>query len=163
VQDITERKALEQELDQHRHHLEGLVQSRTAELETARAEAERLARVKSEFLANMSHEIRTPLNAVLGLAQIGARDSAGRAAHGTFARIREAGEHLLGVINDVLDFSKLEAGRVVVDRQPLALAAVIDNVRSLISERGVSKGLKFGVDMAPDLPEWVAGDAQRLR
>jgi PAS domain S-box-containing protein len=163
TQDITDRKALEQELDQHRHHLEGLVQSRTAELETARAEAERLARVKSEFLANMSHEIRTPLNAVLGLAQIGARDSAGRAAHGTFARIREAGEHLLGVINDVLDFSKLEAGRVVVDRQPLALAAVIDNVRSLISERAVSKGLKFGVDMAPDLPEWVAGDAQRLR
>ena len=163
VQDITERKAMERELDQHRHHLEGLVQSRTAEMETARAEAERLARVKSEFLANMSHEIRTPLNAVLGLAQIGARDSAGRTAHATFARIREAGEHLLGVINDVLDFSKLEAGRVVVDRQPLALAAVIDNVRSLIGERAVSKGLKFGVDMAPGLPEWVAGDAQRLR
>lgn len=163
VQDITERKALEQELDQHRHHLEGLVQSRTAELESARAEAERLARVKTEFLANMSHEIRTPLNAVLGLAQIGARDSAGRAAHATFARIREAGEHLLGVINDVLDFSKLEAGRVVVDRQPLALAAVIDNVQSLISERAVSKGLRFGVDLAPGLPGWVAGDAQRLR
>ena len=162
VQDITERKALEQELDQHRHHLEVLVQSRTAEMETARAEAERLARVKSEFLANMSHEIRTPLNAVLGLAQIGARDSAGRVAHATFTRIREAGEHLLGVINDVLDFSKLEAGRVVVDRQPLALAAVIDNVRSLTSERAASKGLRFGVDLAPDLPEWVAGDAQRL-
>ena len=163
VQDITERKALERELDQHRHHLENLVQSRTAELESARAEAERLARVKTEFLANMSHEIRTPLNAVLGLAQIGARDSAGRAAHATFARIREAGVHLLGVINDVLDFSKLEAGRVVVDRQPLALAAVIDNVHSLISERAVSKGLRFGVDLAPGLPGWVAGDAQRLR
>ncbi len=108
--DITERKTLEQELDQHRHHLEALVQSRTAELETARAEAGCLARVKSEFLANMSHEIRTPLNAVLGLAQIGARDSAGRAAYATFARIREAGEHLLGVINEVLAFSRLEAG-----------------------------------------------------
>ncbi len=163
VQDITERKTLEQELNQHRHHLEALVQSRTAELETARAEAERLARVKSEFLANMSHEIRTPLNAVLGLAQIGARDSAGRAAYATFARIREAGEHLLGVINDVLDFSRLETGRVLVDTQPLALTAVLDNVHSLISERAVSKGLKFVVEAAPGLPQWVAGDEQRLR
>jgi PAS domain S-box-containing protein len=163
VQDITERKALEQELDQHRNHLEGLVQSRTVELEAARAEAERLARVKSEFLANMSHEIRTPLNAVLGLARIGARDSAGREVQRTFGRIHEAGEHLLGVINDVLDFSKLEAGRVVVERRPLALAAVVDNVHSLVAERATAKGLRFGVQLAPGLPAWVGGDEQRLR
>lgn len=163
LQDVTERKALERELHRHRNDLEGLVQSRTAELEAARAEAERLARVKSEFLANMSHEIRTPLNGVLGLARIGSRESAGRDVQRTFQRIREAGEHLLGIINDVLDFSKLEAGRVVVDREPLALAAVVDNVHSLISDRAAAKGLRFVVDLARGLPQWVAGDEQRLR
>jgi PAS domain S-box-containing protein len=163
VQDVTERKALEQELDQHRNHLEGLVTSRTAELEAARAEAERLARVKSDFLANMSHEIRTPLNAVLGLARVGSRESAGREVQRTFQRIREAGEHLLGIINDVLDFSKLEAGRITIDREPLALAAVVDNVHSLVSDRAAAKGLRFTVDMARGMPVWVTGDEQRLR
>jgi PAS domain S-box-containing protein len=162
-QDVTERKALEAELDQHRHHLEALVQSRTAELEAARTEAERLAQVKTEFLANMSHEIRTPLNAVMGLAQIGVRDSAGRRSHETFVRIREAGEHLLGVINDILDFSRLEAGRLALDIQPLALVGLIDNVESLIRERAQAKGLRFSTDLAAHLPPWVAGDAQRLR
>ena len=162
-QDVTERKALEAELDQHRHHLEGLVQSRTAELEAARAEAEHLAQVKTEFLANMSHEIRTPLNAVMGLAQIGVRDSAGRRSHETFVRIREAGEHLLGVINDILDFSRLEAGRLALDIQPLALVGLIDNVESLIRERAQAKGLRFSSDLAAHLPSWVSGDAQRLR
>ncbi len=82
-----------------------------AEREKARAEAERLARVKSEFLANMSHEIRTPLNGVLGLAQIGFRDNAGRdKTRDTFARILDSGKLLLSSINDILDFSKIEAG-----------------------------------------------------
>ncbi|WP_440940191.1 ATP-binding protein [Immundisolibacter sp.] len=162
-QDITKRKALEEELDKHRHHLEGLVKSRTAELEAARAEAVHLAQVKTEFLANMSHEIRTPLNAVMGLAQIGVRDSAGRRSHDTFVRIREAGEHLLGVINDILDFSRLEAGRLALDIQPLSLGSLIDNVESLIRERAELKGLRFVTDLPDTLPDWVAGDAQRLR
>ncbi|MGK2941716.1 MAG: PAS domain-containing protein, partial [Immundisolibacter sp.] len=161
--DITQRKALELELDQHRHHLEALVHTRTAELEAARDEAQRLTRVKSEFLANMSHEIRTPMNAVLGLARIGARDSAGRDSHATFARIGTAGGHLLDVINDILDYSKIEAGRLALETEPFALVGAVDHLNSLIRERAEAKGLTLSIELAPDLPQWVAGDALRLR
>jgi signal transduction histidine kinase/DNA-binding response OmpR family regulator len=163
AQDITERKLLERELEQHRDHLEGLVQSRTVELEAARNEAERLSRVKSEFLANMSHEIRTPMNAVMGLARMGARDNAGRESQEAFQRIGTAGEHLLEVINDILDYSKIEAGRLALETRPFALVAAIDDLNSLIRDRALAKGLQLIVDAAPDVPQWVTGDALRLR
>ncbi|MBL8487282.1 MAG: PAS domain S-box protein, partial [Rhodocyclaceae bacterium] len=83
--------------------------------EAALAEALRLARVRSEFVANMSHEIRTPLNAVMGLAQVGARENLGRKTQHTFDRILESGQHLLGIVDDVLDFSKIEAGKLSLD------------------------------------------------
>jgi len=146
VVDVTERKALEAELLAHRDRLEDMVASRTRELEAARIEAERLARVKSEFLANMSHEIRTPLNAVLGLAGIGARDSGGQPAHRHFAGILEAGEHLLGVINDILDISKMEAGKLTTEAQPFRLAAVIANAHSFVAAMAARKGLACVVD-----------------
>ncbi|WP_372724053.1 PAS domain S-box protein [Immundisolibacter sp.] len=163
VQDITERRTLELELEQHRNHLEELVQTRTAELEAARDEAQRLTRVKSEFLANMSHEIRTPMNAVLGLARIGVRDSAGRDSHATFARIGTAGEHLLDVINDILDYSRIEAGRLALETDSFALVGAVDHLNSLIRERAEAKGLTLSIELAPDLPQWVTGDALRLR
>lgn len=124
--------------------------------------AERLARVKSEFLANMSHEIRTPLNAVLGLAQIGSRENAGRKSGETFVRIVDAGQHLLAVINDILDFSKLEAGRLKVEKLPFELNAVIRNVVNFVSSRAEAKKLQLSITLAENLPEWVAGDALRL-
>jgi PAS domain S-box-containing protein len=161
--DVTQKRALEAELISHRDHLEELVINRTIELEVARNEAEHLAKVKSEFLANMSHEIRTPLNAVLGMARIGARDSVGRASHATFTRIQDAGAHLLGLINDVLDFSKLDAGKLCIERHPFALAAVIDNAVSFITGAAQFKGLRFEMTSAPDLPTWVNGDALRLQ
>ncbi len=161
--DITEQKHLTGELERYRLNLEEQVATRTAELVAARDEAERLARVKSDFLANMSHEIRTPLNAVLGLARIGARDSAGRGVQATFGRILDAGEHLLGVINDILDFSKIEAGRVILEARPFQLAAVIANAGSLLGGAARQKGLAYRVEQPPDLPDWVLGDAQRLQ
>ncbi len=133
-----------------------------AEREAARAAAERLARVKSEFLANMSHEIRTPLNAVLGLAHIGARDSAGHACHATFTRIQDAGKHLLALINDILDISRIDAGKLRIETHPFALASTLDGVISMVAERARAKGLVLAVQLAPDLPAWVAGDALRL-
>ena len=133
--------------------------ARTAAL----AEAERLARVRSEFLANMSHEIRTPLNAVLGLAQIGARGGDAASNHETFVRIQDAGAHLLGVINDILDFSKIEAGKLVLEQRPFALAAAVANAASFVGGAVKQKGLAFEVETAPDLPDWVIGDAQRLQ
>ncbi|MDP2809330.1 MAG: PAS domain S-box protein, partial [Rhodocyclaceae bacterium] len=162
-QDITEQKRLAEELERHRDHLEERVAERTVDLIAARAEAERLARAKSEFLANMSHELRTPLNGVLGMARIGVRDSAGRSSHETFVRIQDSGAHLLGVINDILDFSKLDAGKLVVEQHPFALAGAIDNAASFVAGVAREKGLSLEVTMAPDLPAWVVGDAQRLR
>jgi PAS domain S-box-containing protein len=143
--DIRQRKALDAARDQ------------------ALAEAERLARVKSEFLANMSHEIRTPLNGVLGLAQIGMRDSAGRGkASETFAKIVQSGKLLLGIINDVLDFSKIEAGKLKVEVVPIEPVAVLRDVATLMHERALARGLTLKIRKAPDLPEACLGDPLRL-
>jgi PAS domain S-box-containing protein len=129
----------------------------------ALAEAERLARVKSEFLANMSHEIRTPLNGVLGLAQIGMRDSAGRGkASETFTKIVQSGKLLLGIINDILDFSKIEAGKLKSESVPVELVAVIRDVATLMHERAQAKGLTFKIKKAPNLPEVCLGDPLRI-
>ena len=163
TRDVTALKQAEAELDRYQRGLEEVVAERTSELIAARDEAERLARVKSEFLANMSHEIRTPLNAVLGFARMGARDSAGRSCRETFGRIREAGEHLLGVINDILDFSKLDAGKLTVERHAFQLGAVLANTASIVTGTARHKGLAFAMEAAPDLPEWVMSDPQRLQ
>jgi PAS domain S-box-containing protein len=144
VRDMTEQKATEQ----------------VRELALCAAQA--AAQAKGRFLANMSHEIRTPLNAVLGLAQIGMRDAGESAAGLTFARIAQAGEHLLGVINDVLDISKIEAGKLQVESLPFALLATLDSVISFVSGRAEDKGLAMSVSLSPDLPEWVAGDGLRV-
>ena len=157
------RRYTEQALAEYQSNLEEQVSIRTAELETARIEAERLARVKSEFLANMSHEIRTPLNAVLGFAQIGQRESRGRKSSEYFQRIVDSGQLLLGVINDILDFSKIEAGKLGVESRPFNLRAVIANTTSFVATTAKSKGLDYAVSHEPDLPEWVLGDAQRLQ
>ena len=160
--DITERKEAERELTQHRHHLEELVSERTAELELARRESERLAGAKSEFLATMSHEIRTPLNAVLGFAQLGQRDCEGRRAQQIFERILDSGQLLLGIVNDVLDFSKIEAGKFLVERgffHPVeAIQRAADQLRTRIEE----KGLGFRIQIGAELPVACRGDSLRV-
>ena len=166
VRDETQSRALQADLVRHRDHLEELVASRTAELTASRNEAERLARVKSEFLAHMSHEIRTPLNAVLGLAQVGVLNPGGGAsaeARTAFAGIVDAGQHLLGVVDDILDFSRLDAGKLVVEQQVFELAAALSNATSLVAGAAQRKQLHFELNTAPGLPRWVRGDAQRLQ
>ncbi len=145
MHDITERKAVE------------------VQREAARGEAEHLARVRSEFLANMSHEIRTPLNGVLGMAQIGARDHQGTPAGRICERIVAAGQHLLDVVNDILDYSKMEAGKLVIETRPFRLAQAIDEAAALVADRAADQGLGLHVEPAADLPEWVVGDDHRLR
>jgi PAS domain S-box-containing protein len=161
--DLTQKRAAEDELSAHRNHLEFLVSERTTELIAARNEAERLAQVKGEFLANMSHEIRTPLNAVLGMAQIGSRDSAEPSSQNAFASIQSSGQHLLGVINDILDFSKIDAGKLVIEKHPFALTATLANANSFVAGLIKQKGLTYQLEADPKLPEWVSGDAQRLQ
>ena len=128
---------------------------------SARIGAERLAQARSEFLANMSHEIRTPLNAILGLAQVGQRSSAGRQAEHQFVRIIESGQHLLGVINDILDCAKIEAGKLTVEFIPVEPGKVIDSVITLTAERAFIRGLTFTVRES-GLPASFRGDALRL-
>jgi PAS domain S-box-containing protein len=146
----------------------GLIRDMTAqkaderELQDALRTAQAATQAKGRFLANMSHEVRTPLNAVLGLAQIGMRNSAGSPAGIAFGRIADAGEHLLAVVNDILDFSKIEAGKLKIERQPFALHATTDRLVSFMADRAEAKGLTLTVTLAPDLPKWVAGDELRV-
>jgi two-component system, sensor histidine kinase and response regulator len=130
--------------------------------EAALAEAERLARVKSEFLANMSHEIRTPLNAVLGFAQIGARESDPDKIRAFFRRILDSGQLLLGIINDILDFSKIEAGKLGLNEAEVDLRALIERSVDLSNTRARDKGLRFHIEEAPNLPASFMGDDLRL-
>ena len=129
-------------------------------LEKRRAEV--AAEAKGQFLANMSHEIRTPLNGVLGMAQIGARESDPKRMQLAFERILESGRHLLNVVNDILDFSKLEAGKLRIEHRPLCLPEAVDAVVDLLRERILEKGLEFDMAWDPALPEWIMGDAMRL-
>ncbi|PKO88899.1 MAG: hypothetical protein CVU16_13065 [Betaproteobacteria bacterium HGW-Betaproteobacteria-10] len=178
IADITETKAMEVELRQaiaehtrkdaeiarYRDHLEQLVSERTAALEIARADAERLAKTKSEFLANMSHEIRTPLNGVIGMAYIGLRATTdGSKAHQAFSKINSSGKLLLGLIDDILDFSKMEAGMLKLESTPVDLRLVLNESIELMQERAVSKGLDLQLKLAPDLPMFCLSDPLRLR
>ncbi len=133
------------------------------EAREARQAAEAAAVAKGHFLANMSHEIRTPLTAVQGFARIGARDTGDPASKETFQRILAAGTHLLGVINDILEFSKIEAGKLVIEEQPMRLADVTGETFALMRDRAIEKGLELNYRPSENLPEWVMGDAMRIR
>lgn len=160
--DITERKQAEIELEQHRLNLEGLVTERTSQLALAKEAAETANVAKSAFLANMSHEIRTPLNAILGMAHLIRRTGVTAEQGERLDKLQSAGEHLLAIINAILDLSKIEAGKFELARDEVNLERMFGNVVSLVQERGHSKGLEFHVDLSP-LPGPLLGDELRLQ
>ncbi|WP_051228812.1 PAS domain S-box protein [Paludibacterium yongneupense] len=160
-QDITERKRTGKELDRYRHHLEELVESRTDELERAKSAAEAATLAKSAFLANMSHEIRTPMNGILGMVYLMRREGVTAAQDERLAKVAAAGKHLLGVINDILDLSKIEAGKIVLERQDFSIANLLKGVMAVNGDAIKAKGLKFFIKVS-GLPETVCGDQTRL-
>ena len=161
-EDITEKKRIGEELDRHRHHLEELVALRTSELRVAKAQAESANQAKSAFLANMSHEIRTPMNAILGLIYLMTRDEITPLQSDRLSKINSSARHLLSIINDILDLSKIEAGKLQLEQGDFALSAVLDHVRSIILDAAQAKGLSVEVD-GDGVPTWLCGDATRLR
>ena len=134
------------------------------ELRQARQAADAANLAKSEFLSNMSHELRTPLNGVLGYTQILQRDSSVTPAHReSLDAIETCGQHLLTLINDVLDLSKIEAGRLEVNQAPCDLHRLIKNIFEIVSPRAKSKGLTFSTEIAPEVPKGILTDPTKLK
>ena len=169
ARDITKHKRLEKELSQYREHLEGLVEQQTRtlrdtnrNLELALTKSESATRAKSSFLSNMSHEIRTPMNAVLGLTYLLEKTSLQADQRDLVRKIIVAGHSLLGIINDILDVSKIEAGRLEVEHVPFRLSTVLENVVNVTAPNIGDKDVELVVGFNDVGIEHLYGDALRL-
>jgi two-component system, sensor histidine kinase and response regulator len=161
VIDITEKRLSEVLLRGHQAELEREVAERTAQLAEAKELAEQASYAKSAFLANMSHEIRTPLNAITGMAHLIRRGGLSSQQADRLDKLEGATSHLLAIINDILDLSKIEAGKFHLDEAPLNVNDLLESAASMLRERAVEKGLAFRVEVDTGIGP-VLGDATRL-
>ncbi len=161
--DITEHKLAEAELDNYRHHLEQLVDTRTAELVIAKDAAEAANRAKSSFLANMSHELRTPMNGIMGMIDMAKRRMADAKGLDQLDKAKLSAERLLGVLNDILDISTIEAQRLVLENIPMQLVSITENLVGTLGHKATDKGLRVRVEIPSGLDnQQFQGDPLRL-
>ncbi|WP_281805249.1 ATP-binding protein [Methylocystis echinoides] len=157
--DLTERKSLELRLEQEKHRLELSLQA----LETAKRSAEAANQAKSEFLANMSHEIRTPMNGVIGVSQLLEKQPLSPHQHNLVGQLLDTSRTMMGILNDVLDFSRIEAGQLQIDQHEFQLNSPLTHTIRLFENAARRKGLNLFVDCEPDLRRlWMMGDSLRL-
>ncbi len=151
ARDVTERKRLDQVLEE-----------KNVELENAKAVAEKANLAKSDFLSNMSHEIRTPMNSIVGMSHLVMKTELTPRQQDYIKKIMGSSRHLLRIINDVLDFSKIEVGRLTIETTEFELEKVLENVANLIAEKAAAKGLELVFDVDKEVPPYLIGDPLRL-
>ncbi len=159
LRDITERTAAATKLEQAAIQMECI----NLELEMANDEVRQATETKSAFLASMSHEIRTPMNSIVGMAQLLGETSLTPEQQDYTQRLRRASDHLLDLINDILDLSKIESGHLELETVPIDLHNLLENVGEMMALRAHAKQIDFVLRACPGLPDGVSGDPTRLR
>jgi PAS domain S-box-containing protein len=162
VHDITEREGQRLELDKYRDNLESLVESRTQELNHTKKIVDNANKAKSDFLANMSHEIRTPMNAIIGLTHILSRTEINSTQRNKLTKIDSSASHLLTIINDIIDLSKIESGKLILENGCFSLERIFNNLANMLSEQAKIKGLDITLSLT-DVPVWLKGDSTRIQ
>ena len=161
IAEVTDKVETLRELDAYRLHLEDLIASRTAELEAAKAAAEAANRAKSSFLSNMSHEIRTPMNAIVGYSHLLRRDPLTARQSEQLDKLSASARHLLQIINDILDISKIEANKMTLESTDFEPAQLVVHLCELVGESLAAKHLQFSVNL-DHIPQVLKGDGTRL-
>ncbi len=163
VMDISERRAAEQELERYRSNLESIIVERTAELAVAKEAAEDANRAKSMFLASMSHEIRTPMNSIIGFSELLSASINDPRQRSQIESIRSSSKTLLAIINDILDLSKIEAGKMIIQNEHVDVPRVVRDLETMFTLRTREKGVDFHVTIGEAIPPAIVIDEVRLR
>ncbi|SCK29332.1 ATP-binding protein [Vogesella sp. LIG4] len=160
--DITEQVRAQRQLEELARTLEEKVAERTRELAAARDQAEAAGNAKAEFLANMSHEIRTPLNAIIGMTHLALQQPAVPQLRFQLQQVKASSRHLLHIVNNILDLSRMDAGKLPIDVAEFSLEKLLEHVAGLVWVSADAKGLQLSIDIEPGIPDHLSGDAMRI-